>query len=631
MKRRPQPDPKVVCLALAGIAFLAYANSFGNQFTNWDDHHLIVENAAIQSLAPDKVVQIFTPAPGRTFQPIRVLSYAVDYAIWGLNPFGFHLGNTVLHALASVLLFVWLTAWLPGAQARWAAASVALLFAVHPVNVEAVAWLSSRKYGLLAVWTLLALWLHQARPVRGTTGFTAASLCLAIWSSPFGVVGPAVLLLTDCVSQIRRSVQTYSILFVSSGLATASVLYALLGGEKNVAVKSEQSITLLQTLCSAIYTLHEYALSFLVPLGLNNKYPRLVIESPIHPGVLLTLVAIFAVAWFAWRSWPRNRLIAWGVLWTALWLAPVSNLIPISTFRADRYLYLAMIGPLVVGLSALWESRLSAAAKRGLVVAAAICCLGLTIDRNLDWKDSETLWRSSLAQAEDNPIAHNSLGGALRTQGREEEAFVHFQRAFALHNAYPAAALNLAVHYQNKQQYDQAPQYLEIALRFDPSNSRAHNSAGIQFAQEQRHSEALAAFQRALELEPTLIAVWANMGKLYRDMGQLAEAERCWLHAAAADDPEALRELGLLYGRSGNDAKAQRFLLRARDADPRNVKIHVDLGVSYARQGRFSEAISAFARALELEPNHAQAAANLTRAKQALQTQAESRGERPRQ
>ena len=145
----------VSCVLL--LIILVYANSLQNDFTNWDDRSLVVEDPAIRSLSFGNLLEMFTPQPGKTYQPVRVLSYAIDYHFWKLNPVGYHLGNTILHGLSAILLYLLLTGVLNQIRGEDEAGSnrmisfiTALLFTVHPINVEAVAWIASRKYGLLS-------------------------------------------------------------------------------------------------------------------------------------------------------------------------------------------------------------------------------------------------------------------------------------------------------------------------------------------------------------------------------------------------------------------------------------------------------------------------------------------------
>ncbi|HAR67603.1 MAG TPA: hypothetical protein DCR55_15545, partial [Lentisphaeria bacterium] len=150
-------------LALFALALITFGPTLSGEFTNWDDPKLVRDNPAIRSLSPAALLPAFVPRAGETYQPLRVVSYAIDYTVWSHSPFGYRLGNLLLHALAAALLFLAFRQAIPRlipsaervALAAWIAAA---LFCLHPVNVEAVAWISSRKYGLLAVFAFSA-WL----------------------------------------------------------------------------------------------------------------------------------------------------------------------------------------------------------------------------------------------------------------------------------------------------------------------------------------------------------------------------------------------------------------------------------------------------------------------------------------
>ena len=604
----PARKTQLLCCGLAVLVFANFANTFGNAFTNWDDHGLIVDNPAIRIASFGDVVAIFTPTPGRTFQPLRVLSYALDYAIWGMQPLAFHLSNTLLHATAAILLFLWLRRWLPIAapgRGRVALATAAI-FAIHPLNVEAVTWMSSRKYGLLA-----AFWAYEHRD-RGLRYclFSGVALLGAVWSSPFGVVAPAALILSSFVRRDHgQTVRTSATTIALPCLAALPVLFALLsGGEANVAVKTEEPLGLLTTALSMTVTFGDYLRQIVIPLGFNCKYPRSPIAAP-TVAVALVLAAATAAAWLAIRRWHQaDRLPAWGIAWFVLWLLPVSNIIPISTFRADRYMYLAMIGPVLllvlVGEAAL-RSRPRLLATSTLLVLAILS--GLTFSRNRDWRDSEALWRASLQQDNHNPIAHNSLASALNDQGQHEEAYRHFRTALDQNGSFIDAALNLAIHHQNRGQWQEADPFLAHALKINRNHPRVLNSLALQLRHQDDPAGAIRALEIALSEEPELGAAWSNLGNLHRENDNMTEAVRCWQQGADAGESGAHYELGRHFGRAGDLTRSDHHLREAIRLRPEFAEAWYNLGVLLARQSRFPDALTAFQQAGSLRPDYLEA------------------------
>ena len=185
-------------IAIFAITLLVYTKTLSHDFINLDDPRLIRHNQAIESIAPGAIVAMFAPKSGTTYQPMRVLSYAIDRAIFGERPFGYHLCNVLLHASAAVLLFFALLAL---SIKRWPAVSAALIWALHPVNVEAVAWAASRKYNLLALFAFAAILAWQKRKGFWMALFTV----LGMWSSPFGVILPLLFLILGCKNYLMVS------------------------------------------------------------------------------------------------------------------------------------------------------------------------------------------------------------------------------------------------------------------------------------------------------------------------------------------------------------------------------------------------------------------------------------------
>ena len=610
--------------ALVAIAFAVFANSFGNQFTNWDDRMLITENAQVTN---PNIVEIFTPSPGQTYQPVRVLSYAIDYTLWGEHPLGYHIINTALHAAAAVLLMLLLTRVfdiLRGDEKheahRLAAALAAALFVVHPINVEAVTWLSSRKYGLLATFgfgSLLAYLISTAgdkvRP--SPSAISAILMLLAMLSSPFAVTLPPLLLFFDfCRDGFRlpkarwRGYAPVAVLLIAYPLIWLALMG---GGESNAARKWHEDDSFFVTILSMVSVLWDYALNFICPLFLNNKYPREIVRSLAEPRLWLAIALIGGIIWLSVRSWRgKDQLAIFLIGWFAICWAPVSNIIPISTMIADRYMYLP--GVAIFAALALLLPR-----KRWPIAAVVLLIFaGLSIARNRAWQNSVTLWGDSVSKGPNNPIARNNYGMALKEAGEEAKAGDEFRRAVELHDAYTEAELNLSVHYQDSGKGELALPHLQRALELDPDNGKVHNGLGIYHAQFGDPAEGLRWFQSALERLPALAGnIHTNIGRLYRRQNQHDAANAEFSIAAAMDEPMAHFELGAFYGRTNQGELAFTHLTQAIALNPDYAEAHNNLGIFYARQGNLPKAAEHFAEAVRIKPDYQEAIQNLARAR----------------
>jgi hypothetical protein len=235
-------------IAVFAIGALVHGQAVSFDWVKWDDPPLVVNNPAIRSLSPTNIKAILTPVAGNTYQPIRVLSYALDYAVFGLKPAVFHASNVLLHCLAGALLVPLIFAMLSELRKgrphenRIVALLGALIFVVHPVNVESVAWVASRKYGLLAVFSFASFWcyLRSSQTTLPEWRFLGVSVVLALLatlSSPFGVMLPVLIVFFDlCRCRLRTNLRFYLAYAIPFALVYGMIAFALFGGESGPSV-----------------------------------------------------------------------------------------------------------------------------------------------------------------------------------------------------------------------------------------------------------------------------------------------------------------------------------------------------------------------------------------------------------
>ncbi|MFT5130766.1 MAG: hypothetical protein ACI8W8_004397 [Rhodothermales bacterium] len=413
---KTQPD-WLIALGIAIAAFVVYATTLGHGFTNWDDDLLIAKNPRIQSL---DLSLLLTPQAGKTYQPVREISYALNHAMHGLRPMGFHLGNVLLHALASGLLYLMLLAVLRAfdRESVRVAGIAALLFALHPVNVEAVAWASSRKYGLLAVFLFAAVICH----LRGGKWRGGAIACawLATLSSPFGVVAGALIAWLDRCRGERWN-WCYLAALASPGLAILPLLMSPETAES--AIQAYPGGNPLTTAVVMLRCVFDYARNLVLPIWLNCRYLVAFVGSAKHPGWILAAWGILVLCRWLWRR--GDGLARFCAGWALLSWLPVSNIVPISTQMADCYLYIPAVG-IFLGLALL------AKRKPQIAIAALIILGAMTVHRNRMWKDSLSLWQASVSANSANPIAHVNLGHAWMLEGKFKVAAESFETATKL-------------------------------------------------------------------------------------------------------------------------------------------------------------------------------------------------------
>ncbi len=600
-------------LILSGIV---YANSLGNDFTNWDDPGLVVENRAIRSLDFQNILQIFTPSAGHTYQPVRVLSYAIDYHFWELNPIGYHIENTLLHTVSAIILYLVLIKVLneicydrSEASNRLVALVSVLLFVVHPVNVESVAWIASRKFGLLAFFSFLSLYFFIQSSEKKQKGilcysFSVVAYALSLLSSPVSVSLIGMFLLYDyCRSkgtEVIRTLRDRYLYYIPYGLMSTLhfvILWNVLSSGQKPAVKAHYMDNPVYTLLTMLQVLFDYIKNLMFPFWLNNRYivrvPLSVFETKvmISIGVLLVLFAFLLI-----KGRQGKKLSLFCVGWFFIFLAPVLNVIPISTKMADRYLYLPAVGMFLWFSSGLYDllvekqhriHRLSV--FLGLVTTIVFTFSILTFQRNKVWRNSETLWTDSVKKDPINYMAHNNLGNALAGQGKLDEAIAHYSEA----------------------------------LRIDPNFAMAHDNLGTILARQGKLDEAIAKYSEALRIDPDMAEAYNNLGLALAGQGKLDTAVDHFSEALRLnrDYAEAHYNLGVALARQGSLKGAIAQYSEALRIKPDYAEAHNNLGIAVAEQGRLDEAIVRFSEALRIKSDFAEAQNNLRRALRLRQKQ----------
>ncbi|MFT5129887.1 MAG: tetratricopeptide (TPR) repeat protein [Rhodothermales bacterium] len=589
------------------LSLLVYTPAMKGEFTNWDDTLLVTDNTRIRSLAPSAIIAMLTPIPGRTYQPVRELSYALDYALWEYAPFMYHLENVLLHGLAAGLLALALALLLgrlrPDAselQNRGAALVVALLFAVHPVNVESVAWISSRKYGLLALFTALALlgFANSAKSGRWRLLMMLAVL-LACLSSPFAVALVPALLLLEWVGKGGDPLgDAKSAILKNRGLVAIGVGAALFfawllvlseppGVDSEDVVKSTGGLA--ATAITMLGVLVEYALNFVWPSGLNNNYDlRLGTGGVLKAGV--GLAGVLALGVWGWRRMKAgDRLPALCMGWFVLWWLPVSNLIPISTPMADRYVYLPGIG-VFLGFALLFRSRPVA-----IGAAVAVLLLGVVASQRCRvWQSSETLWRDSLKTRPESFTAHNNLGLALQAKGEYDEAMTEYSEALKARPNHSVALNNMGFCLIESKRPGEAIQVLKASVAKRPNYGDALNNLATALSKTGQRQKALPIIRKAVALEPDRPDRHFNLGNTLLGLDQ-PQAAIAAFHKALELEPrmaQVYNNLAVANDRLGDrDAAAEAFRNSFR-LEPR-VSTAMNLALLLALEKRYAEAIAA--------------------------------------
>ncbi|MBI5587008.1 MAG: tetratricopeptide repeat protein [Deltaproteobacteria bacterium] len=431
--------------ALFLFSFLLYFKSLGFDFiSSWDDYEYVINNTFIRGLTAENLKVISGRPFFGNYAPLHLLSYSLDYALWGLNPAGYHLSNIALHAANGALVYAVVKRITGRPVASFAAAS---LFAVHAINVENVAWVSERKTLLAAFFSFFALLSYLRFRERGSASSYLAALLLfvlALLSKPLTVTFPLVLSAYELFFKKgeRRSLAIIPF-FALSAAASVIAVYA------HVSAGSVEGANLsLSMLFGAVYPtmlpiFWKYVGLIIWPFGLSGYYDTTVYNSFLTPVVAVSLAAWAAVFILVLRKGTRQT--RFWFFWFWIWFLPVSNIVPIPVFYADRYMYLpaiaffVMAGRVLEGLYLIRGGFAPARAAFYAVLAAIVIFYSAVSFNRLDvWRDELAFWEDTAKQSPGQFKARLNLGYAYEMKGRYEEAEREYLAAIAIYPAQEA-------------------------------------------------------------------------------------------------------------------------------------------------------------------------------------------------
>lgn len=587
----------VPALSLSVSILLVYWGVQYQEFIHFDDYSYVVENRHVQGgLSGAGVLWALQSMEVSNWHPLTWLSLMADYELYGLYPGGYHWTNVLLHILGTLLLFLTLERM---TQAKWRSLVVALLFGIHPLHVESVAWISERKDVLSGLFWMASLWFYALYAERGRWRWYLAvltSFALGLLSKPMVVTLPCVLLLLDYWPLGRfsdpgkRNKRFLSLVlekapfFVLAAISSVVTYRAQLHGK---AVTSLDFLPFPARLANAFVSYGLYCLKMVWPADLAVFYPHP--ESWSFLPVGLALVFFMAASCASLYYYRRYPYVFTGWWWYVGMLAPVIGLVQVGgQAMADRYTYLPLIGLFVVitwGLADL-VSRL---AHRWQVIIAGLgvpfVIISLMVTARVQasyWQGSVSLFEHALAVTRNNYLAHDNLGLALL----EDEKFAEAGRQF------------------------------REAIQIKPNYAPAYNNFGVGLTRQGRSRESIVWFEKALQINPELTRIHFNLAEALFSLGRFDEAISRYRLAMDRDpdNPFIHNNLGVALMRQGNLAQAAAEFRGALQLDPRHAGAHNNLAMLLLSDGEIEEAVSHFRQALAIRPDFANARYQLARA-----------------
>lgn len=630
-------------LAIALLAFSIYSNSLSNGFV-YDDAWVVSQNNFIKNLKFFPSIfrsEYFSLSGELSYRPLVTMSYFLDYLLWAQNPKMFHLTNVVLHALTSASLYVLIV--LLFGRAREAALAAAI-FAVHPLNSEAVNAVGFREDLLAALFFVLSLALYvkssasQKMPLL-CGGAPSARLkyiiwrinsifafALAIFSKETAIVLPALLLTFDLFikspeSKMRTRGNLISRYYGYAALISFYLLlrFYLLRDPRELALISQNDPFFLRVIAWFVASAH-YIFKLLFPVALNADYDFNVFMAARSPAAVfstLLMAILVATAIFLAR---RSRAMLFSLIWAFLTLLPASNIIPIANPLAERYLYLPLAG-LGIAISFALAGIYMKVKERKFCGRLIWACLFLVISfgaalsfqRNFVWSDELSLWKDTAPKSPQKARVRFALGAAFGAGGNRDKAMAEYAFSLSIEPIFAKAFLNIGQIYHERGLLNIGMAYYKGALAIDGGNSNAMYNLAKLFKDMGLPALALTWYGKTLAKAPLFSDAHYNIGNIYQEalLSDKALAEYYMAIYIRPDHASALNNSGIaLQGKGAIEAAAWAYEKSIKSA-PLHASSFVNLGNLYARMGKLDLASRYYFKAASIDPDFLAAHNNL--------------------
>lgn len=584
----------LVPIILMVVTAIVFGNALINGFV-YDDSAYVVNNHHIRDLRliPSYFTSLqsyqSTAAEGqfKVYRPLVTATFALDYAVWQLNPAGYHLTNIVLHCICGWLLFIF---FLRLFSSPLIACFTAVVFLIHPIQVEAVTWISGRGNMLYTVFAVLSLhsflsFIESSRRISYV--LSLIWYIVALFSKEMAVAAVPLIGLVYIYKKrnnIPRATSVLNFIFLIVPYLLVTLAYMVLR-YKVIGELGQRSIwggSYLATFATMTKVVLIYFVKLIFPVELNIL-PRIsVIESIASPDFIGYAAVLIISIYLCGLRKKTPAAIRFGFWWILIGLLPVLNLIPLRALFAERFLYLSVAGFGLLVSSIVFFIPFRRVTTSFLIAVVVLLAIR-SIARNADWESNQTLWRSVLEVDPDNAKAYNGL--AIEYFGRNqfdtaEQLFLH---ALQLDPENLYVANNLALLYIRNDQNDKALDLLERALQLEGKKSVAYHNAGLLYLEQQQYTIALRFFMHAIGLDPNYANAYNSMGMCYFYLNDMELAVESWLtaHSIRPGDPQPYYNIVVSYIKRRQFNEAQKYLQQAQSLYPdQQIFINLERSIS---------------------------------------------------
>jgi protein O-mannosyl-transferase len=610
--------PVIIVLVLV---LIAYFPTFFNGFTNWDDDLQVTTNADITSLSLHNLKNIFSSYYVGMYQPIATLSFAVIFKFFGLNAFAYHFFSLILHLVNTFLVYKIVMKLTEKKEIIW---GVILLFALNPMQVEAVAWVSATSTLLYSMFFLLSVntYLNFLQNTTSKKKYYISFLFFffALLSKSAAVTLPLILLLCDYFLHAKISKKDllnkipFFVLSVIFGILTV-IGRTEAGHVFNIA----KEYNFFDRILFIIYSLSFYIISIFLPFKMSafHSYPDK--SGEMLPVIFyLTPLLLIGITLFLVKVKKYKKEIIFGMGFFLLSISIMIELIPVGTqIVKERYTYIPCIGLYFAFFTFLstsfdknerWKKFLNYG-----IVTLSIIFIALSFVRTQTWNDSLSLWNDVIKKYPECSVAYNNRGNYYNVHGANDKAINDYTKAIELEQNYDDAYYNRGVTYGNQKLFDKAINDYTKVIEFKPDYAEAYNNRGSIYEAQGLYDKAMIDYSKAIELNPDFAKAYYNRGVVYDDQKLFDKAINDYTKAIELkpDYAEAFYNRGIICSTQGISDKAINDYSKAIELKPDYAEAYFNRGIIYDAQGIYNKAINDYSKAIELKPDYTDAYNNL--------------------
>lgn len=635
-----------LCLA---VTFIVMAPNMDNDWVNWDDDSFVIENPLVNQVSIDNIKETFSSIDENGgYTPLTTLSWSIDFSIDGYNPHTFHTTNVIIHLINVLLVFIFVR-MLTGK--RTMAVIVALMFGIHPMSLEAVAWVTSRKdllYGMFYLAGLIA-YLKFLDP-ESKSKRKLYLLCLLFFSGSLlskgmAVTFPVTLLVID---YFKNRENIGSLIKEKTPFFAFSILFgviAIIGQKAAGAVGDIPDVSFIESFFVACYGLVVYTFNAIAPVHLSSFHPYpyelgealpWYLYASIIPVIIFIIIGIKAI--------KKNRALGFGILFFIVSIVLMLQFFPVgSAIVSERFSYVAYIGlffVIALGISKLIENYSSNKEIIYGIFSIYLVALAVATHQRSDvWENGETLWTDVIEKYPNDSYAYfsraeyysandqqrlalndlnsglklnpnsfkalNNRGLILMNRGANDLALNDFKKALSMDPKFSLALINKGVILLNQGEYELALKDFNQAQKLDASNPLIYYNRALVYDKLKKHDEAIADFTKSIKTDESNYKFYEDRGISYTKIGNDALAKADFEKSLQLNDdaPTAQFELAIIYMIEGNLDQSLVHFTRASELSPEKADVFTNIGLIYLNQGKYDLAMSNLDRSLQLNPN----------------------------